>query len=100
MPSTINPITECLRTKWANSRANVQGILRALETYQINFGRMLPPKVLGRMIIKKPGTIACDAYFPSRKFGWSRETGMCLTMMDVFSRFCWFYAWRTSARPR
>ena len=93
MPSTINPITDWLRTKWANiSRANVQGILRSLETYQINFGRRLPPKVLGRMIIKKPGTIACDAYFPSRKFGWSRETGMCLTMMDVFSRFCWFYA--------
>ena len=93
MPSTINPICDSLRTKWANiSRSNVQHILRSLETYQINFGRRMPPKVLGRMIIKKPGTIACDAYFPSRKFGWSRETGMCLTMMDVFSRFCWFYA--------
>ena len=91
-PSTIVPITDVLRDYWANiSRKNVSLVLRSLETYQINFQRRLPPKVLGRMIIKKPGTIACDAFFPSRKFGWVK-VGMCLTMMDVFSRYCWIYS--------
>jgi len=90
-PSTINPITDVLRDKWANiSRKNASSVLRSLETYQINFPRRLPPKVLGRMVIKRPGTIACDAFFPSRKFGWAK-VGMCLTMMDVFSRFCHIY---------
>jgi len=90
--STIMPITEEMR-KYANvTQRDVTNILRSLETYQINFGRRLPPKVSGRMSIKKPGTIACDAFFPSRKFGWTREVGMCLTMMDVYSRFCHIYA--------
>ena len=90
--STIIPITEEMR-KYANvTQRDVTNILRSLETYQINFGRRLPPKVSGRMSIKKPGTIACDAFFPSRKFGWTRDVGMCLTMMDVYSRFCHIYA--------
>ena len=86
------PITDAMR-KYANvTQRDVTNILRSLETYQLNFGRRLPPKVNGRMSIKKPGTIACDAFFPSRKFGWTREVGMCLTMMDVYSRFCHIYA--------
>ena len=90
--STIMPITDAMR-KYANvTQRDVTNVLRSLETYQLNFGRRLPPKVNGRMSIKKPGTIACDAFFPSRKFGWSREVGMCLTMMDVYSRFCHIYA--------
>ena len=91
LPSTIQPITDALRDKYANiSRTNVRNILRSLETYQRNFARRLPAKVSGRMSVNKPGIIACDAFFPSAKFGWIR-TGMCLTMMDVYSRFCHIY---------
>ena len=90
--STIMPITDAM-PRYANvTQRDVTNILRSLETYQLNFGRRLPPKVNGRMSIKKPGTIACDAFFPSRKFGWTRDVGMCLTMMDVYSRFCHIYA--------
>jgi len=90
--STIMPILDEMR-KYANvTQRDVTNILRSLETYQLNFGRRLPPKVNGRMSIKKPGTIACDAFFPSRKFGWTSEVKMCLTMMDVYSRYCHIYA--------
>ena len=90
-PSTIQPITDALRAKYANiSRSNVRSILRSIETYQRNFARRLPAKVSGRMSVLKPGIIATDAFFPSAKFGWVRG-GMCLTMMDVYSSFCHIY---------
>ena len=52
-PSTIMPIADVLREKYANvSKGNVTRILRTLETYQRNFGRRRPPKVMGRMSLK------------------------------------------------
>ena len=85
-PSTINPITDALREKYCNiSRRNVTFILRSLETYQRNFGRRKPPKVLGRMNLTQPGILACDMFFPSKLLGWVKMN--CLTVMDTWSRF-------------
>ena len=54
-PSTIQPIVDLLYPQFANiSRINVRRILRSIETYQINFGRRWPPKVLSRMSMVKP----------------------------------------------
>ena len=91
-PSTIQPITDKLRDQFANvSKINVRRILRSLETYQINFGRRLPPKILSRMSLKGPGIILTDMFFPSKHHGW-RKFGGCVTMMDAWSRFVGCYA--------
>ena len=92
-PSTINPICEKLRETYANiSRGNVQTILRSLETYQRNFGRRRPPSITGRMVLKSPGIIAMDMFFPTKKIaGWEGKYA-CLTCMDCWSRFCHVYA--------
>ena len=82
----IQPITDELR-KYANvSRGDVSRILRSLETYQLNFGRRLPPKVMGKMSLLQPGMIAMDMFFPSAQLGWMK-TGGCLAMMDCWSRY-------------
>ena len=65
-------------------------ILRSLETYQRNFGRRRPPKVLGRMNLSQPGILACDMFFPSKNLGWVKMN--CLTVMDTWSRFVRVYA--------
>lgn len=88
-PSTIEPIYLRLRDKYANlSKANVRGILKSLETYQLNAARKRPPKVLGKMNLTKPGIIAADIFFPS-KLMWS--TAPCLCIMDCWSRFSKVY---------
>jgi hypothetical protein len=91
-PSTIQPVTDDLRTKFANiSKRNVTHILRSLETYQLNFGRRLPPKIASRTLLKQPGIIAMDMFFPSQLLGWWGKF-RCLTCMDTWSRFCRVYA--------
>ena len=91
--STILPITDHLRTSFANiTKGDVQRILRSLETYQRNFGRRRPPRVMGRMILKNPGIIAMDMFFPTKKIaGWEGKWN-CLTCMDCWSRYCHAYA--------
>ncbi len=91
--STILPITDHLRTSFANiTKGDVQRILRSLETYQRNFGRRRPPRVMGRMILKNPGIIAMDMFFPTRKIaGWEGKWS-CLTCMDCWSRYSHAYA--------
>ena len=90
-PSTIQPITDELRSKYCNiTKKNVQKILRTIETYQLNFMRRRPPKVLGRMNLEHPGILAIDMFFPSKLLGWRRMN--CLACMDTWSRFCRCYA--------
>ena len=92
-PSTIQPITDELRTKYCNvTKRDVTKILRSLETYQRNFRRMHPPKVLGRMNLTQPGILACDMFFPSKDLGWRKPTMNCLSVMDTWSRFVRCYA--------
>ena len=89
-PTGLQPITDALR-KYANvSRGDVSRILHSLETYQLNFGRRLAPKVLGRMSLLQPGIIAMDMFFPSAQLGWMK-TGGCLTCMDCWSRYMHVY---------
>ena len=84
--STIQPITDELREKYCNiTKRDVTRILRTLETYQRNFRRMRPPKVLGRMNLSQPGILACDMFFPSKTLGWRKMN--CLSVMDTWSRF-------------
>ena len=91
-PSTIQPITDALRVLFCNvSKTNVTRILRSLETYQRNFGRRLPPKVASKTILRQPGIIAVDMFFPSAQLGWWGKFN-CLTCMDTWSRFCRVYA--------
>ena len=92
-PSTIQPITDTLRETYANvSKRDVQRLLRSLETYQRNFGRRRPPKIMGRMSLKNPGIIAMDMFFPTRKIaGWEGKWN-CLTCMDCWSRYTHVYA--------
>tara|TARA_B110000196_G_C21138312_1_gene662421 strand:+ start:210 stop:1625 length:1416 start_codon:yes stop_codon:yes gene_type:complete len=86
-PSTIQPITDALRGKYCNiSRSNVRNILRSLETYQLNFARRRPQKVNNTTIFKNPGVLACDVFMPSAKLGFFGKR-ICLTVMDVWSRF-------------
>ena len=90
--STIQPIVDELRDKWANiSRKNVTSVLRSLETYQRNFGRRIPPKIASRTLLRQPGILACDMFFPSSQLGWWGRFN-CLCMMDTWSRFCRVYA--------
>ena len=91
--STILPITDKLRETYANiTKGDVQRILRSLETYQRNFARRRPPRVMGRMILKNPGIIAMDMFFPTKKIaGWEGKWS-CLTCMDCWSRYCHAYA--------
>ena len=90
--STILPITERLRDQYANvSKNDVRNILRSLETYQRNFRRRLPAKVLGRMVLNKPGVIMMDTFYPSRKVdGWFGNYS-CLCCMDAWSRYSHVY---------
>ena len=89
--STIQPITDELREKYCNiTKRDVTRILRTLETYQRNFRRMRPPKVLGRMNLSQPGILACDMFFPSKTLGWRKMN--CLSVMDTWSRFVRCYA--------
>jgi hypothetical protein len=98
-PSTILPICDEFREKYANiSRGNVRNILRSLETYQRNFARRRPPKIMGRMSMKKPGIIAVDMFFPTKKIaGWEHGWN-CLTCMDCWSRFCHVYVTETKKK--
>jgi len=91
--STILPITDKLRETYANiTKGDVQRILRSLETYQRNFARRRPPRVMGRMILKNPGIIAMDMFFPTKKIaGWEGKWS-CLTCMDCWSRYTHVYA--------
>ena len=89
-PSTIHPITNQLRKEWANiSKGNVRKILRTFETYQLNFRRRRPPKIMGKMQLKGPGIIMMDMFFPSKLLGWRKSN--CLTCMDAWSRFVRVY---------
>ncbi len=91
-PSTIQPITDELRGKFCNiSKRNVTHILRSLETYQRNFGRRIPPKIASRTMLRQPGILAMDMFFPSTQLGWWGKFS-CLTCMDTWSRFCRCYA--------
>ena len=93
-PSTIMPIAKRLYQKFANvTKGEVTRVLRSLETYQLNFGRRRPPTTGNRFFFKKPGMIAADLFFPSKHDGWEKYN--CLSIMDCWSRFCWFYAIRT-----
>ena len=90
-PSTIQPITNNLRASYCNiSRSNVRNILRSLETYQRNFPRRRPIKVLNHTLFKTPGVLACDVFMPSKKLGYFGNR-ICLTVMDVWSRFSRVY---------
>ena len=90
-PSTIQPITDELRNKFCNiTKRDVTNILKTLETYQRNFMRHRPPKVLGRMTLTQPGILAIDMFFPSKLLGWRKMN--CLACMDTWSRFCRCYA--------
>jgi hypothetical protein len=54
-PSTIQPITDKLRDKFANlPKKEVRNTLMTFPTYQKNFGRRIPPKVLGKMVLTQP----------------------------------------------
>ena len=92
-PSTIQPITDKLRTTHCNiSRSNVRNILRSLETYQLMFPRRLQPKIQHQTLYTKPGVIAMDTFFPSKNSGWKYRKGGVLCCMDVWSRFSRAYA--------
>ena len=98
-PSTILPICDSLREKFANiSRGNVRNILRSLETYQRNFARRRPPKIMGRMSMLKPGIIAVDMFFPTKKIAGWQHGWNCLTCMDCWSRFCHVYVTESKKR--
>ena len=98
-PSTIQPITNTLRSKFCNiSRSNVRNILRSLETYQLNFRRRLPRKIANVTLFKTPGVLALDVFFPSRTLGWFGKR-VCLTVMDVWSRFSRCYAIESKKAP-
>ena len=97
-PSTILPITEKLRARYCNvSRRDVRTVLRSLETYQRNLGRRKPQEVKTHTVMRAPGVIAIDAFFPSKAIdGWEGEWSMVLCCMDTWSRF----SRRTCARTR
>ena len=88
-PSTILPIAEKLRTEFCNvSKGDVRRVLRSLETYQRNLGRRKPQEVKTHTVMKRPGVIAIDAFFPSKSIdGWRGDWKMVLCCMDTWSRF-------------
>ena len=88
-PATIEKIFLLYRETYANlSKRNVRDTLKSLETYQLNYRRQRPPKVLGKMNLTAPGVIVADIFFPS-KLLW--DTKPCLCIMDCWSRFSRVY---------
>ena len=91
--STIQPIFDKLSKDYGNvTRGDVRRVLRSLETYQLNFRRMHPPKITSRMNLKAPGCIMLDMFFPSKNDGWRADLAGVLTCMDAWSRFVRCYA--------
>ena len=91
--STIIPIYDKFKKEYANmTRGDVSRALRSFETYQLNFRRRHPPKVLSRMNLKKPGVILLDTFFPSKKDGWREDLAGAVTCMDAWSRYVRAYA--------
>ena len=91
--STIVPIFQKLRGDYANlTRRDVTRALRALQTYQLNFRRRHPPKVMARMNLTRPGIIMADMFFPSKNDGWRGDLAGVVTVMDAYSRFVRAYA--------
>ena len=79
-PSTIVPITLRLYDEWANiNKRNVTNVLRSLETWQLNRGRRRPPDLKNRMLLKNPGMIAMDMFFPSAGLGWEKTNVLVWT---------------------
>ncbi len=91
--STIQPIYDKLQAENANlTRSDVRRVLRSLETYQLNFQRRHPPKIMSRMNLRNPGCIMLDMFFPSKNDGWRADLAGVLTCMDAWSRFVRCYA--------
>ena len=91
--STIGPIYGKLEKRAANlTRRDVTKALRRIETYQLNFRRRHPPKVMARMNLTRPGIIMADMFFPSKNDGWRADLGGVVTVMDAYSRFVRAYA--------
>ena len=91
--STIVPIFQKLRGDYANlTRRDVSRALRSLQTYQLNFRRRHPPKVMARMNLTRPGIILADMFFPSKNDGWRADLAGVVCVMDAYSRFVRAYA--------
>ena len=90
LPSTQKPIAEYLVRRYANvSQRLAIAALKNLETYQLNFGRRLPPKGgFARTTYKQPGgIIAIDTFYPSQALhGWRGKYSV-LCCVDAWSRF-------------
>jgi len=90
LPSTQKPIAEYLVRRYANvTQRLATGALKNLETYQLNFGRRLPPKGgFARTTYKRPGgIIAIDTFYPSQALhGWRGKYSV-LCCVDAWSRF-------------
>ena len=91
--STIGPIFHKLEARAANlTRRDVTKALRRIETYQLNFRRRHPPKVMARMNLTRPGIILADMFFPSKNDGWRGDLAGVVTVMDAYSRYVRAYA--------
>jgi len=91
--STIVPIFQKFTDSFANlTRRDVTNALRSLQTYQLNFRRRHPPKVMARMNLTRPGIIMADMFFPSKNDGWRSDLAGVVTVMDAYSRFVRAYA--------
>ena len=58
---------------------------------------MKPKSVTGKMNMKNPGVIALDTFYPSKNLGWWGKR-VCLTCMDVWSRYTQVYALENKKR--
>ena len=86
-PTSQYQIHAYLQKRYANiTRKQVTRTLHTLETYQRLRTRQLPNKVTGRIEVYSPGTLSCDTFYPTQKYGWPKGT-VILSCMDMWSRF-------------
>ena len=95
LPSTIWSIHKHFQVRFANiTRKNVRSSLNRFEVYQRLKARRRPiTKVPGTFVVRKPGILSADCFFPSALSGW--EERVCLTICDCFSRFSRVYVLQT-----
>ena len=90
LPATQKAIADYLVRRYANvGKRNAAAALKNIETYQLNFGRRLPPKNgFARTSYKTPGgIIAIDTFYPSKAIhGW-RGNYSVLCCVDAWSRY-------------
>lgn len=91
LPVSQDAIYDYLEKKCVNlTRQFCRNSLKGIAHYQKIFRRRKPQNINSKFVVKKPGMIACDCFFPTLYNGWHNKR-TCLAICDVWSRYTQVY---------